>query len=63
MNCTLTKVNTHSSSRQTSETTLSTLSGETYNTTLSSNTLGSGDTSGTLHRVTQRPVSKRAVQN
>lgn len=40
---------THSWSRQTTKTTLSTLSRETYNTTLSSNTLGSRDTSGTLH--------------
>lgn len=56
-------VNTHRRSRQTRETTLSTLSRETYNTTLSSNTLGSGDTSRTLHRTTQWPVSEHITEN
>ena len=44
---------THRLSGQTGETTLSTLSGETHNTALSSNTLGSGETRSTLHRTTQ----------
>lgn len=49
--------NTHRLSRQTWETTLSTLSGETDNTTLSSNTLGSRSTGGALHRKIRQSVS------
>lgn len=50
-------VMTYSRSRHTTETTLTTLSGETYNTTLSSNTLRSRDTSSTLNKTPQQPVS------
>lgn len=50
-------VMTHSRSRQTTETTLTTLSGETYDTTLSSNTLRSRGTSGALNKMPQQAVS------
>lgn len=50
-------VMTHSRSRQTTETTLTTLSGETYDTTLSSNTLRSRGTSRALNKRPQQAVS------
>lgn len=50
-------LSTHRTSRQTGETTLSTLSGETNNTTLSSNTRGSGGSRSTLHRTKEQITS------
>ena len=50
-------LSTHRASRQAGETTLSTLSGETYNTTLSSNTRGSGGSRSTLHRTKEQITS------
>lgn len=50
-------VTTYRRSRQTRETTLTTLSRKTYDTTLTSNTLRSGDTSSTLNKVIKQAVS------
>lgn len=61
--CTVVMVNTHRLSRQTRETTLSTLSRETYASTLSNNTWGSGETTGALRRMTQWPVSRHITEN
>lgn len=55
-------VNTYRSSSQTRETTLSTLSRETDNTALSSNTSWSGDTRGSLRRKTRCSVSSHIVE-
>lgn len=55
-------VMTHSRSRQTTETTLTTLSGETYDTTLSSNTLRSRGTSSALNKMPQQAVSNDTSQ-